>query len=116
MKRSVGIFISTCLFLGCVTEGRDFPSQLTWLKKGQTKESDVKMVLGDPQRVGNADGVVTSTYGYYRYKLIGNSQTKELKIYWTPTRIVDSFVFSSSFPNDISASRSLTPAQPPTRK
>jgi hypothetical protein len=85
---------------GCVTNGENFPSSLEWLKTDVTKKPDVRQILGDPYSVGNSSGRVTWTYGFYRYKLIGDSYTKELKIYWNDNGSVSSFSFNSSFPED----------------
>ena len=85
---------------GCTTEGREFSSDLGWLKKSVTKQQDVKMVLGEPYRVGETDGTNTWTYGYYHYKLIGQGLTKELKIYWNTDKTLQSYSFNSSFPED----------------
>lgn len=85
---------------GCVTEGKDFKSDVNWIKDGSTKRDDVKMVLGEPHSVGNSGGKTTWTYGFYRYKLIGKSLQKELKFYWNPDGTVSSFSFNSSFPED----------------
>jgi len=85
---------------GCVTRGSDFPSDMAWIKKNQTTVQDIKQVLGEPYMVGNSSGTVTWTYGYYKYRLIGESHTKELKFYFAPDKKVDSFAFQSSFPVD----------------
>lgn len=93
------------LFLGltgCVTSGKYFASDTAWIKNNQTRQEDVKSLLGQPFMVGNSGGSPTWTYGYYRYKLVGESFTKELKFYWNPDRTVQSFSFNSSFPEDIS--------------
>lgn len=86
---------------GCVTNGEDFPSDLTWIKEGVTKKTDVKSLLGEPYSVGNSAGKPAWTYGYYRYKLVGKSTQKELKFYWNPDDTVSTFSFTSSFPEDI---------------
>ena len=98
--RRVG-FICLTLLTGCVTQGRDFPSQFDWIRKTETSQNDVKMVLGAPFSVGNSNGVPTWTYGFYRYSLFGKSEVKELKFYWLPDRTIRSFSFNSSFPADI---------------
>jgi hypothetical protein len=67
--------------------------------------SDVEMVLGEPTSVGNSSGVSTWTYGYYSYRLIGESSVKELKFYWSPEKTVRSFSFNSSFPDDVRKAR-----------
>lgn len=91
-----------CLVLAsCVTNGREFPSRFDWIKKDKTRQEDVKLVLGDPQFVGLSDGLPSWTFGLYKYRLFGNSHTKELKLYWNPNQTVQSWSFSSSFPEDI---------------
>jgi len=85
---------------GCVTAGDDFKSETSWLKEGHTKQEDVRMVLGEPRFVGNSQGRPTWTYGYYRYVLVGDSFTKELKLYWNPNGTLSHFSFNSSFPED----------------
>ena len=84
----------------CATERREFSSDTLWLKKGVTQQADVRMVLGEPNRVGDTDGTATWSYGYYKYKLIGTSLTKELKVYWNADKTLHSYSFSSSFPED----------------
>lgn len=84
----------------CVTAGGDFKSDTSWLKEGQTKQEDVRMILGEPRSVGNSSGRTTWTYGFYRYFLVGESYTKELKIYWKPDQTISSYSFTSSFPDD----------------
>jgi hypothetical protein len=83
----------------CVTRGRDFSSDLSWIKKGQTSQIDVTRVLGEPTAIGNTGGIPTWTYGFYDYRLFGNSDTKELKFYWNGDKVQD-FSFNSSFPQD----------------
>lgn len=88
---------------GCVTEGHDFRSDTTWIKEGRTSQADVRTLMHEPYSVGNASGKPTWTYGYYRYKLVGKSLQKELKFYWNPDGTVNSFSFTSSFPDDTGA-------------
>ena len=85
---------------GCATSGQDFPSDVKWIKVSSTKQSDVLTLLGQPQQVGNSSGSPTWTYGYYNFRMMGESKTKELKIYWGPDNTVKNFAFTSSFPED----------------
>ncbi len=85
---------------GCITNGDNFRSDVSWIKAGQTKQADAKMIMGEPYSVGNAGGKQTWTYGFYRYKLFGKSLQKELKLYWNPDGTVSSYSYNSSFPND----------------
>jgi len=102
-RKVAAMFLLTAGLAGCVTEGKDFRSNMSWIKSGQTKKDDVRMMLGVPYSVGEAAGKPTWTYGYYRYKLIGKSHQKELKLYWDPNGTVSSFAFTSSFPEDTRA-------------
>lgn len=97
----ISLLTASCLFLAsCVTNGREFPSRTDWIQKNKTRQEDVKLVLGDPQAVGASDGIPSWTYGYYKYKLFGSSMTKELKFYWNPNQTIQSWSFTSSFPDD----------------
>jgi outer membrane protein assembly factor BamE (lipoprotein component of BamABCDE complex) len=86
--------------VGCVTNGKDFRSDVAWIKKGTTNKKEVSSLLGEPYSVGNSGGKETWTYGYYRYKMIGKSSQKELKFYWNPDGTVNDYAFNSSFPGD----------------
>ncbi|MCB9229356.1 MAG: hypothetical protein H6618_07070 [Deltaproteobacteria bacterium] len=97
------------LFAGCVSSGRNFPSDTGWIEKGKTSQKDVRMLLGEPGSVGNSGGTPTWTYGYYQYQLFGTARYKELKIFWDPAEFVRHFSYDSSFPDDI---RSTLPEQP----
>lgn len=100
MNRAVLSILAVCgLQTACVSRGRDYSSDLGWIKKGTTTQSDVTRFLGQPTAVGNTGGVSTWTYGYYDYRLFGDSDTKELKFYWTGDKVQD-FSFNSSFPQD----------------
>jgi len=98
--KSVAALTLTLSLAGCVTNGRDFRSEVDWIKDKQTKQTDVKLLLGEPYAVGNSAGRPTWTYGYYRYRLFGKSFQKELKLYWLPDGTVERFSFDSSFPDD----------------
>jgi outer membrane protein assembly factor BamE (lipoprotein component of BamABCDE complex) len=103
MKRQIlGTAITVAALSGCVTVGKDFKSDVSWIKEGHTKQSDVSLVLGDPRSVGNSSGTPTWTYGYYQYRMLGDSASKELKFYWKKDGTVDQFSFNSSFADDIS--------------
>ncbi|RZA11110.1 MAG: hypothetical protein EOP10_33620 [Proteobacteria bacterium] len=85
--------------VGCVTRGADFSSDISWVQKGKTTQSEVEKYLGAPNSVGNSGGTPTWTYGVYDYRLFGDSKTKELKFYWKDSKVED-FSFNSSFPED----------------
>jgi outer membrane protein assembly factor BamE (lipoprotein component of BamABCDE complex) len=99
-KKLLGALVLTAAATGCVTNGDDFRSETNWIKEGETKQSDVRMMLGEPYSVGNSSGRPTWTYGFYRYRLFGKSHQKELKLYWKPDGTVETYSFTSSFPDD----------------
>ena len=98
---------------GCVTNGDYFKSETNWIRENQTKQADVRMILGNPYSVGNSQGKPTWTYGFYRYKLFGKSYQKELKFYWNSDGTVSFFSFNSSFPEDTGASSAGKPDPAP---
>ncbi len=97
---SVLLIFSVVFSTSCVTNGRPFPSDVSWIKEGVTTQNEVLKILGDPHAVGSSSGNPTWTYGYYKYKLFGKSYIKELKFYWDKSTAVGSFSFNSSFPDD----------------
>ena len=103
MKTKVFLAIIAMGLSGCVTRGDNFSSDLAWIKKDKTTQQDVSSLLGSPYSVGNTSGTKTWTYGYYSYKLFGDSYTKELKFYWDKNNSVKEYSFNSSFPEDRSA-------------
>lgn len=108
-----GICLATSLGFGstgCVTNGDEFRSETSWIKEGVTKQSDVKMLMGEPYSVGNSSGKPTWTYGYYRYRLFGKSHQKEMKFYWNPDGTVSHYSYTSSFPGDTSKVGGPAPA------
>lgn len=89
------------LLTGCATMGRNFDATDTsWLKAGETDKKAILDRLGDPFRVGSDAGDQTWTYGYYKYKVFGQSVTKDLVIRFTPDNKVKSFTLNTSFPED----------------
>ena len=85
---------------GCVTKGRNFPTDVSWIKKEQTRQQDVLMILGRPFMVGSSAGITTWSYGFYHYRVVGPSYVKELKFFWNDDKTVRDYSFQSSFPND----------------
>jgi len=106
MKHLVLVAGALGVMAGCVTEGRDFRSDTSWIKEKKTTQGDVQMVLREPYAVGNSSGQPTWTYGYYRYRLVGASHQKELKFYWNPDGTVNSYSFSSNFEGDTASTAS----------
>lgn len=104
----LAIAITGAILSGCATVGKDFDStSLSWLKAGETAKKDVLEKLGDPFRVGMDSGDKTWTYGYYKYRLIGDSATKDLVIRYSADGKVKSYTLNTSFPDE---KESLEPA------
>lgn len=87
--------------VACVTKGRNFRADFSWIKRGETQQKDVQMVLGTPFMVGNTGGVQTWSYGFYHYRAVGRSYIKELKFFWNDDKTVRDYSFQSSFPDDL---------------
>jgi len=93
--------LASALLAGCATVGRDFDAtKLSWLKAGETGKKDVLKELGDPLRVGVDAGDQTWTYGYYQYRVFGDSTTKDLVLRFSPDNKVKSFTLNTSFPEE----------------
>lgn len=101
-KLKSAFLVGSALFAlsSCVTRGENFSSNTKWLDEAKPDQKQVTELLGTPYKVGTSNGVSTWTYGFYKHQLFGESQIKELKIYWTPDHKVKSYSFSSSFPDD----------------
>lgn len=89
------------LVSGCLSFGKVFNSNIDWIKKDETNQRDVVLVLGQPQEVGSFGGTPTWTYYFYHYKLVGSDARKELKLYWKDDKTVSHYSFSTSFPEDL---------------
>lgn len=89
------VFLSSC-----VTRGRDFSSDTSWIQSQSTTRDDVKARLGAPFSVGKSTHGVSWTYGYYKHSLLGKSRNKELKFTWNDDGTVRMYSFSSSFAED----------------
>ena len=86
---------------GCISVGTPFSSDdLSWIMENKTTENDIYYELGDPFRVGSDSGRLTWTYGYYKYRLVGSTSTKDLVIYFNKDETVHSYTFNTSFPEE----------------
>jgi outer membrane protein assembly factor BamE (lipoprotein component of BamABCDE complex) len=98
------IFLTAFILMagyGCISVGRPFSSDnLSWIIENQTTKDDIYNELGEPFRVGVDSGKLTWTYGYYKYRLVGSTRTKDLVIYFNKDETVHSYVFNTSFPEE----------------
>jgi len=86
---------------GCVTAGQNFRSgDLSWIVVNKTSQDEIQRALGEPFRVGVDSGSRTWTYGYYRYRLFGQTHTKDLVIEFNREGKVSSYTFNTNFPEE----------------
>ena len=102
--RPIIVFLLGLSFLvltGCVTAGQNFRSDdLSWIVVNKTSQGEIQRILGEPFRVGVDAGSLTWTYGYYRYRLFGETRTKDLVIEFNRDGKVSSYTFNTSFPEE----------------
>lgn len=91
------IAIVVTLFTACATVGRDFPdAKVAQITIGETTQTQVREMFGAPWRVGIEDGQRTWTYGRYKYRLFGHSNTKDLVIRFDDDLVVSSYTFNTT--------------------
>jgi outer membrane protein assembly factor BamE (lipoprotein component of BamABCDE complex) len=89
------------LALACATVGRNFDAtQLGWLKDGETTKAQILDKLGQPWRVGYDAGDQTWTYGYYEYRALSDSNTKDLVLHFTADGKLKTYTLNTSFPSE----------------
>lgn len=92
------LLLALCL-AGCLTVGRDFPvDAVGQIAIGKTTRDDVHRMFGTPWRTGLEDGRRTWTYGHYRYKLFGTTETRDLVVRFDPNGVVASYTFNAAPP------------------
>ena len=83
--------------ISCATIGHQFPSDaVSHITIGETTQDDIRELFGTPWRIGIEDGNRTWTYGYYRYKLWGESITRDLIIRFSDKNVVISYSFNTN--------------------
>lgn len=86
---------------GCATVGSQFsftgPENIAI---GKTTRNEILKAYGEPFRVGYDNGNEKWTYGYYKYRLFGDSDTKDLDITFDKSGLVSSYSYSSSLNED----------------
>ncbi|MGM0418109.1 MAG: outer membrane protein assembly factor BamE domain-containing protein [Thermodesulfobacteriota bacterium] len=101
MRLKTFILISVFLFVsGCATIGKDFSSEnISRIETGTTTKQDIQDMFGEPWRTGVENGSKTWTYGYYKYRSIGESSTKDLVVKFNKDGTVDSYNFNTTEPD-----------------
>ena len=100
------IFITSLMFVillftfaSCATVGHKFPVEtINQIQLGETTKEDINKIFGSPWRIGLEDGKRTWAYGFYKYRLFGESTTRDLVIRFDSNGIVSSYTFNT---NDI---------------
>ena len=83
----------------CLTVGREFPvDRVGEIAIGKTTRDEIHRMFGEPWRTGLEDGRRTWTYGHYRYKLIGTTETRDLVVRFDPNGVVASYTFNAAPP------------------
>jgi outer membrane protein assembly factor BamE (lipoprotein component of BamABCDE complex) len=96
-RRALPLLVTATL-AGCATMGKDFDAAtLGWIRPNETRKAEVLAKLGNPFRVGVDAGDPTWTYGYYRYSLFGESNTKDLVLRFNPDGTVKSYSLNTTF-------------------
>lgn len=97
MAKAVILFFTVLLMIGCATAGNDFPvEKVRGIQIGKTTQQEIRQQFGPPWRVGIEDGKNTWTYGKYKYRLIGETDTTDLVIWFDNQNIVSSYSFSTT--------------------
>jgi hypothetical protein len=90
------------LATACMTVGEDFAvGHVSHIEVGKTTKNEVRQMFGEPWRTGLEDGDQTWTYGYYKYNLLGASQTRDLVVRYNDKGVVRSYSFNSTYPEDV---------------
>jgi len=99
--RVLGLALAAALLVaGCLTVGREFPTDpIGQIQIGKTTRDDVHRMFGEPWRSGIEDGRRTWTYGHYRYKLFGTTETRDLVVRFDPNGVVASYTYNEAPPS-----------------
>jgi hypothetical protein len=92
--------LGTLSLQGCLTVGDDFTSEVTWIQANKTTRKEIEAKVGEPFRVGYDTGLLTFTYGFYRYSVFRPTRTKDLTVRFNKDGTVNSYSFASSFDED----------------
>ena len=104
MVSKKGVFVTSLMFVlslfaiaSCATVVHEFPvDAITQIQLGETTKEDINKILGPPWRIGLDDGNRTWTYGYYKYRLFGETTTRDLVIRFDSDGVVSSYIFNTT--------------------
>lgn len=103
-SRLLYLVIFVCLAVSitsCATVGRSFPEALVKdIEIGTTTQEEVRTLFGEPWRTGLEDGLVTWTYGSYKYRAFAFTRTEsyDLLVRFDKNGIVTSYSYSTTTP------------------
>lgn len=93
LMTALTLFISS----GCARVGQDFNAgKVTMITVSETTQDDVIKMFGQPWRKGIENGVTMWTYGRYTYRIIGETDTKDLVIKFSNDKKVSSYTFNTT--------------------
>ncbi len=94
---SLGLLFACLLLAGCATVGRQFPAEsVSRIRLNETTQEEIRQLFGPPWRTGMEDGMVTWTYGRYRYRLFGDTSSTDLLLRFNDKGVVVSYTFSTT--------------------
>ena len=98
MKKWIMIIATVVLtFSGCAKIGNEFDAgHVKEINIGKTTQRDIINMFGQPWRIGLEDGVVMWTYGRYTYRVIGDTDTKDLVVKFDNNKVVSSYTFNET--------------------
>ncbi|OFZ17057.1 MAG: hypothetical protein A2X86_00990 [Bdellovibrionales bacterium GWA2_49_15] len=105
IKIRFGMFLLLLLgIVSCATMGNNFEfTGPQAIQVGKTSRSDLLKAYGEPFRVGYDNGDLRWTYGRYLYRMIGESETKDLVITFDANGIVKAYTYSTSMKDEKAA-------------
>lgn len=84
-------------FGGCARVGYDFnANKVQKIEIGKTTQDEIVIMFGQPWRKGIENGVTIWTYGRYTYRLIGETDTKDLVVKFDDKGKVKSYTFNET--------------------
>ncbi len=93
--------VSLMTFSACATVGNQFSFKgVQSIIIGKTTRNEILSTYGQPFRVGYDNGNEKWTYGYYKYRVFGDSNTKDLDITFDKSGLVQKYTYSSSTDED----------------
>ncbi|MFI5316113.1 MAG: outer membrane protein assembly factor BamE [Myxococcota bacterium] len=99
LGRGIVCALVSLALAACLTVGREFDTdKVGQIAIGHTTRDEVHRMFGEPWRTGLEDGRRTWTYGHYRYKLFGTTETRDLVIRFDPSGVVASYTFNAAPP------------------